>query len=82
MNKNRFSPQREPHTAKLCLSVVFKLLWGNSLRTFLLDIKVCIAETSTEKLRNLFFLPCLNGQILWKIWIGLNNCFDQTSKRG
>ena len=35
MNENRSSPQREPHTAKLCLSVVLKHLWGNSLRTFL-----------------------------------------------
>ena len=35
MNKNSFTPQSEQHTAKLCLSVVFKHLWRNSLRTFL-----------------------------------------------
>ena len=40
MNKNRFSPQSEPHTAKLCLSVVLKHLWGNSLRTFLFRHKI------------------------------------------
>ena len=30
INKNIFSPQSEPHTAKLCLSVVLKHFWGNS----------------------------------------------------
>ena len=30
INKNCFSPQSEPHTAKLCLSVVLKYIWGNS----------------------------------------------------
>ena len=27
INKNFFSPQSEPHTAKLCLSVVLKHFW-------------------------------------------------------
>ena len=40
MNKNRLSPQSEPHTAKLFLSVVLKHLWGNSLRTFLFRHKI------------------------------------------
>ena len=30
INKNCFSPQSEPHTAKLCLSVVLKHFCGNS----------------------------------------------------
>ena len=30
MKKNCFSPQSEPHTAKLCLSVVLKHFWRNS----------------------------------------------------
>ena len=30
INKNCFSPQSEPHSAKLCLSVVLKHFWGNS----------------------------------------------------
>ena len=30
-----FSPQSKPHTAKLCLSVVLKHFWRNSLRPFL-----------------------------------------------
>ena len=35
INTNCFSPQSESHTAKLCLSVVLKYFWRNSLRTFL-----------------------------------------------
>ena len=31
INKKCFSPQIAPHTAKLCLSVVLKHFWGNSL---------------------------------------------------
>ena len=30
INKNCFSPQIEPHTAKLCFSVVLKRFCGNS----------------------------------------------------
>ena len=30
INKTFFFPQSEPHTAKLCLSVVLKHFWGNS----------------------------------------------------
>ena len=30
INKNYFFPQSEPHTTKLCLSVVFKHFGGNS----------------------------------------------------
>ena len=35
INQNCFSPQSEPHTAKLCFSVVLKHFWGNSPRTSL-----------------------------------------------
>ncbi len=35
LTKTCFSPQRAPHTAKLCFSVVLKLLGGNSQRTSL-----------------------------------------------
>ena len=48
MNKNRFSPQSEPHTAKLCLSVVLKRFCGNSWRTFLLNIKVTISKRALK----------------------------------
>ena len=34
VNKNCFSPQSEPYTAKLWLSVVLKHFGGNSYRTF------------------------------------------------
>ena len=30
INKNWFSPQNEPHIAKLCFSVVLKYFWANS----------------------------------------------------
>ena len=35
INKNSFSPQSRPHTAKLCLSVVLKHFWRNSQKTVL-----------------------------------------------
>ena len=39
ISKNCFSPQSEPHTAKLCLSVVLKHFLGNSHRTSLISPK-------------------------------------------
>ena len=73
--KNVFSPQSEPHTTKLCLSVVLKHFGEIHRELFFLDKLLTISETRTEILRKFFFLPCLNGKILRKIWIGLNNCF-------
>ena len=35
LTKTSFSPQSEPHTAKLCSSVVLKHFGGNSQRTSL-----------------------------------------------
>ena len=39
VNNNSFSPQSEPHTAKLSLSVVLKHFGGNSERIFLFKQK-------------------------------------------
>ena len=39
INKNCVSPQCEPHTAKLCLSVVFMYFWLNSQRIILFKHK-------------------------------------------
>ena len=39
INKNCFSPQNEPHTAKLCFQVVFKHFRSNSLKTSLFSPK-------------------------------------------
>ena len=35
LTKTCFSPQSEPHTAKLCFYVVLKHFWGNAQRTSL-----------------------------------------------
>ncbi len=51
MKKNRFSPQNEPHTAKLCFPVVLKHFGGNSLKISLFSQKMPISERSTEILR-------------------------------
>ena len=59
--KKIISPQIEPHTAKLWLSVVLKHLVEIHRELFFLYIKVTISETSTEKLRKFFFLPSLKG---------------------
>ena len=58
MNKNCFSPQSEPHTAKLCISVVFKDFFFVEIdrELFFLDIKMTISETSIEILRKFVFL--------------------------
>ena len=56
INKKKFSPQSEPHTAKLCLSVVLRILGEIQRELFFLDIKVTISETSTEIRRNYVFL--------------------------
>ena len=67
INKNCFSPQSEPHSAKLCFSVVLKHFRGNSQRTSLLSPKSPISEKSTEILRKVVFLNMFEkGQILRK----------------
>ncbi len=39
LTKTKFSPQSEPHTAKLCFSVILKHFQGNSQRTSLFSQK-------------------------------------------
>ena len=56
INKNSFTPQSEPHTTKLCLSVVFKHFGEIHRELFFLDIKVTISQSSTEILRKFVFL--------------------------
>ena len=81
-NKNCFSPQSEPHTAKLCLSVVFKYFGENSQRTSLLVKKVTLSEMSTKIFREFVFLTMFEKmQIRRKIWICLNFFFFKPVKR-
>ncbi len=61
LTKTNFFPQSEPHTAKLCFSVVLKHFGGNLQRTSLVIQKVTISERNTEILRNFFFLTCLKN---------------------
>ena len=76
LTKTCFSTQSEPHTAKLCFSVVLKFFWENSQRTSLFSPKMTISQKSTEILRKFDFLNMSEkGQILRKIWICLNNWF-------
>ena len=76
INKNCFSPQNEPHRAKLCFPVVLKHFRANSLKTSLFCQKITILERSTEILRELVFLNKFeNGQTKRKIWICLNTFF-------
>ena len=64
INKNCFSPQNEPQTAKLCLSVVFSIFWEIHRELFILDIKLTISETNTEILRNFLFLTMFEKENL------------------
>ncbi len=59
LTKTCFSPQSEPHTAKLCFSVVLKHFQGNSQRTSLFSQKSDISERSIEILRKFVFLNML-----------------------
>ena len=53
--KNRFSPQSEPHTAKLYLSVVLKFFWEIHRELLFLVRKVATSETAI-KYRKFVFL--------------------------
>ena len=60
----------------------FEAFWGKFIENFSFNIKVTIAETSTEKLSQFVFITMFEkGQILRKIWICLNNFLEQTSNR-
>ena len=61
MNKNCSPPQNKLHSAELCLSFVLKNFWRNSQKTFFLDVKVTISESSTEILRKFVFLNMLES---------------------
>ena len=76
INKNCFSPQSEPHTAKLCLSVVLKQFWGNSMWTFFFWHKSDYLINEHWNSPKVWFSNHVwKGQILRNIWICLNNFF-------
>ena len=82
-NKNCFSPQSEPHTAKLCLSFVLKLFWGNSWKNFLFRSKSDYLRNEHRNTQKFVFLTRFEkGQILRKIWICLNNFFCSNQLKG
>ena len=56
INKNCFSPQIEPHSAKLCLSVVWTIFGEIHRELFFLVNKVTFSETTTDILRKFVFL--------------------------
>ena len=81
INKNCFSPKTEPHTAKLCLSVVLMLLGEIHRGLFFLDTKVTLSKKITEILRKFVFLTMSEkGQILRKVWICLKTELIKPSK--
>ena len=57
--KTSFSPQSEPHRAKLCYSVVLKHYWGNSQRTSLFSQKKQSQKETQKYTESLFVLTCL-----------------------
>ena len=52
----KISPQSEPHTTKLCFSVVLKNYLGNSLKTSLFSQKYDCQKEAQKYQENLFFL--------------------------
>ena len=82
INKKCFSPQIEPNTAKLCLSVVLKHFWGNSWRTFLFRHKIDYLRNedwNTQKV--CFSYQFWKEKYWWKIGFLYTTVFDQSSKR-
>ena len=65
INKNCFSPQSEPHIAKLGLSVVLKHFGGNSQRTFLFRHKIDSLRNDDCNSQKVFFLPCFKSGKSW-----------------
>ena len=59
INKNCFSPQSEPPTTKLSLSVVLKHFWENSEKNYLFCPKIDYLRNKPEILRNFVFLTWL-----------------------
>ncbi len=82
LTKTCISPQIEPHTAKLCVSVSLKHFWRNSHRSTLFIPIMTISEKFTEIIRKVVFLNKFDkGQILRKNWISfMTKIFDQISK--
>ena len=80
--KTCFSTQSEPHTDKLCFSVVLKHFWRNSQVTSLFSQKKGLCQKGTLNYsENLIYLTCLKRDKSWgKIGFVLINVFDQTSK--
>ena len=83
INKNCFSSQNEPHTAKRCFPAVLKHFGGNSYKLLFLVQKVNISEKSTEILWNFFFLTYLKREKSWgKYGFVYPTVFDKTSEMG
>ena len=78
-----FSPLTEPHTAKLCFSVIFENFLEKSQRTSLFNQKSDYLRKVLWNTQKVFFLNMFEkGKILRNISICLNNFLEQTSKRG
>ena len=65
INKNGFSPQSGPHSAKLCLSVFLSILGYINRELFFLDIKGTLSETWNKTLRKFVFLTMFEGGKSW-----------------
>ena len=83
INKNRFSPENEPHTTKLCFSVILKHFLVISLKTSLFIQKSGFLRKKLRITTNIFFSQQVwKGANLRKIRICLKNFFVQSSKTG
>ena len=68
--------QKVRHIKQNYAFLLFWSIFGEFMENFFFNIKVTIAETSTEKLsHNVFLTMFEKGKILRKIWICLNNFF-------
>ena len=83
INKNWFSPQNNPHTAKLCFLVGLKHFCANLLKTSLFSQNWRTQKEAQKKIESFFFTTGLkSGKTRGKLGFILNNPFVQSSKTG
>ncbi len=75
LTKTCFSTQSEPHTAKLCFSVVLKHFVEIHREVIFLVKSDYVRKDHWNTQKIFFFYMFEKGLILRKIWICLNNFF-------
>ena len=82
ITKSCFSSQSEPHTAKLCFSVVLKHFCGYSQKSSLFSQKSDYVRKEHWNTQKVCFIKCLKGLNPDENLDCLNNCFLSKQLKG